>query len=161
MRNEKLLKEKLLEDPAYREAYKQASALKKELILTSKLLEGDAKLFDKGVLLTENKAYSTNNGSAYWDATFLMEDNYRALSFDYNFIKSGREDQMGIWIDNKSVYVIEGYLVAGEGMQKALRGIDLSGWEPGLHTITIALHSSGKEDTQLYVGNFSVSYYPD
>ncbi|MDO8508439.1 MAG: hypothetical protein Q7S27_02020 [Nanoarchaeota archaeon] len=147
-------------DKPYNLDAETALGLRKEIDLTFISLNGDAKIIPKGVLLTENKSASTKDSSAYWDSKFMMKDNYKTLSFDFNFIKSGSADKLEVWIDDKIIYIAEGYLTAGKGMQQALGAIDLSNLKSGLHTLRVLLHPTGEEDTQVTVSNFIVSYIP-
>lgn len=135
----------------------ERDTLTRELALSTKTFEGDAHPVEGGVILTENKSYSTSKGSAFWDATFDVKRDDVHILFDYQFINPGDNnyegDALGIWIDDEMVFIMHGKLVDTQ-VERSV--IDLSGTDPGEHILTVALHGFGEENAKLFVGNFTV-----
>jgi hypothetical protein len=81
------------------------------------------------------------------------------ITFDYEFLNIGDGDQLGIWIDDGLRLIVTGEL-AGLGLQST--SIDISDLDAGQHLMTVALHSTGDANSQVFVGNFqTISVIPE
>ena len=96
---------------------------------------------------------------AFWDSIIELDENDMSVQFDYEFLTVGDGDQLGIWIDDQLLLIVTGELSAS-GLQTTT--IDISSLEAGAHLLTVALHSTGDANAEVFVGNFqAISVVPE
>lgn len=99
------------------------------------------------------------NSPAFWDSIITLGENDVAIQFDYDFLNVGDGDQLGIWIDDELRLILTGEVI-GQGLTTTTIGIaDLAA---GDHLLTVALHSTGDANAEVFVGNFqAISVVPE
>lgn len=99
------------------------------------------------------------NSPAYWDSLIDIEQGSIAVELQFEFLNTGDGDELGLWINDELRQVITGNVV-GNGLQSVI--IDVSDLEPGPHLLSVALHSTGDANAEVFVGNFqSISIVPE
>ena len=95
---------------------------------------------------------------AYWYSTVVIGENDVALLFDYELLVIGEGDQLGVWIDEELMLLLTADLI-GEGEHTAT--IDLSGFDPRLHFLTLAFYDESEVDSEVRIGNFQMVSIPE
>ena len=95
---------------------------------------------------------------AFWYSTVVIGENDVALLFDYEFLVIGEGDQLGVWIDEELMLLLTADLI-GDGEHTAV--IDLSGFDPHLHFLTLAFYDQSEMDSEVRIGNFQMVYIPE
>jgi hypothetical protein len=100
----------------------------------------------------------TENSPAFADMTIVLAEDDVALSFAYQFHIVGDGDQLGVWIDEELRFVVTGE-VAGLGLYRDM--VSLEGLSPGIHYVTVALHSFGESGASFSFGELSIVSVPE
>ena len=91
----------------------------------------------------------TENSPSYFHSLVVFEEGDINLLLDYEFVQAGDGDEFGIWIDGEQLLILSGLFADSEGTAV----LDISGFDPGVHVLTFALHSYGDANAEFLVGN--------
>lgn len=100
----------------------------------------------------------TENSPSYWFGNLLTKEGDLAILLSYQFLSAGDGDQLGVWIDDELFLVLDGQYVLPGKFETVL---DISDLEPGVHEITLALHSYGDANAQILIENIRTTSIPE
>jgi hypothetical protein len=90
---------------------------------------------------------------SFWHSLIDLAESDTTFHLEYEFLTAGDGDPLGIWIDDQLKLILTGEVV---GLGRRSTAVDVSDLAAGSHLLTVALHSTGDANAQVFVGNFQM-----